>query len=265
MGDHAVHARSFASLWLAGLVSLTLGCVSVPGANQPKPTPAEAAEASRNVGIDHVVNGRVALGIRDLRHAMTVYPDDALTNMWLGQAYLLKGRLDDSLVHAERAVELDPMSHEARLNLSVIDLHMGRYSEAVSHADLLVDDPTFASPWRALTNRGWAQLKQRQLTLARRSLEEALEYRPRYWPALLNLGILEQIEGDRLASLRYLEAVRELEPGSGAVAEANYRMAEAYVSLGHRERALHHLEEAIEASPHGRWGRQSREYLALLQ
>jgi hypothetical protein len=42
-------------------------------------------------------------------------------------------------------------------------------------------------------------------------------------------------------------------------------MAEAYVALGHRDRAIHHLTVAIEQTPHGRWGRQSREYLLRLQ
>ncbi len=257
--------RSSFLLLLAGLLLLALGCVTTSTDDRPELSPAEAAEAPRNIGIDHVINGRIPFGIRELRHAMKLYPDDGLTHLWLGQAYLLKGRLDDSLGHAQRAVEIDPESHEARLNLCVIYIHLEKFSEAVVEASVLVEDPTFASPWRALSNRGWAQLKQRQLTLARKSLEEALEYRPHYWPALLNLGILEQVEGDRLASLRYFEQVRDIDPGSGAVAEANYRMAEAYVSLGHRDRALHHLMEAIEISPHGRWGRQSRDYLALLE
>lgn len=256
--------RAASSVLLTLLLLLSVGCVQTQS-GEIEQTPQEKATAQRNLGIDHMVNGRVAFGLRELLHAVSLHEEDALTHLWLGQAYLLKGKLDDALHHAKRAVELDPEHHEARLNLTVIYIQVEQYGNAVATADVLIDDPTFSSPWRALTNRGWALLKQNQLVLARQSLEEALEYRPKYWPALLNLGILEQAEGDPVASLRYLQGVIDLELGSGPAAEANYRMAEAYVSLGHRERALAHLETAIELSPHGRWGRQAREYLAVLR
>jgi tetratricopeptide (TPR) repeat protein len=266
MGDAAMPrlARVRALILLAGLVLVASACVSTPVPDGDEQSPMETAEARRNIGIDHIVNGRIPFGIRELRHALSVYEPDPLTHLWLGQAYLLRDKRDDAIVHSERALELDPSSHEARIQLSTLYIMAGRYGDAVAQADILVDDPTFSSPWRALTNRGWAQLKLRQLDLARESLEEALEYSSNYWPAILNLGILEQIQGDHIASLRYFQEVQELAPGPGPEAESHYRMAEAYVSLGHRERAVHHLEQAIELSPHGRWGRQSREYLALL-
>lgn len=260
-GSRSRSATVCLALWLL----LCGGCTTLPDPAHSLPTPAETAAARRNIGIDHIVNGRVPLGIRELRHALTLREDDSLTHLWLGQAFLMKARLEDAERHAERALELDPLSHEARLNVTVVYIHTGQFANAIVESDVLVDDPTFASPWRALTNRGWAQLKLQRLAEARESLEDALEFRPGYWPALLDLGILGQIEGDYVGSLRYLEEVLSLEPGAGAEAEAHYRLAEVYVSLGHRDRALQHLGSAIQSSPNGRWGRQSREYLALLQ
>jgi len=260
-----IRRAAVAAALLIGVALVCAGCMVPVEPESSGRTAAESAEARRNIGVDHVVNGRAAFGIRELRHALTLNDQDAMTHLWLGQAYLMKNRIDDALLHAERAVELDPENHEARLNLSVIYIQVGRLGDAIAHADVLVDDPTFASPWRALTNRGWAQIKQNRLTLARESLEEGLEYRPGYWPAVLNLGILESIEGDQLGALKYLQQVIDFEPGSGAEAEAHYRMAEAYVRLGHRERAVHHLETALEVAPHTLWGRKSREYLGMLQ
>jgi tetratricopeptide (TPR) repeat protein len=257
-------ARTFVSLCLAASALLAVGCVSVPAPGEETKSPEEQAESLRNLGVDHVVNGRIPFGIRELRHALMLNEDDPVTHLWLGQAYMLRDKLDDAIVHSERALDLDPANHEARIQLSTLYIMVGRLGDAVAQSDVLVDDPTFASPWRALTNRGWAQVKQGRGVVARNSLNEALEFNPTWWPAMLNLGILEQVEGDYLASLRYFQEVLELAPGPGPEAESHYRMAEAYVSLGHRSRATHHLQAAIEASPHGRWGRQSREYLALL-
>jgi len=251
------------------LAFLATACASSPRFPEPpephEATPIERAAARRNLGIDHIVNGRVAWGLRELQHAESLYPNDALTQLWLGQAFRLRGRPDQALEHAQRAVELDPTHQEARLNLSTILTDHARYAEAIEHTEILIDDPTFATPWRALTNRGWAQLKLGYLAKARASFDESLEYAPNYWPALLDLGILCAVERDYAGAIRYLGEVVALEPGPGAEAEANYRMAEAYVSIGRRERAIRHLTLAIDREPNGRWGRQSREYLQRLQ
>lgn len=240
-------------------------CVTDIPSSEIERTPFENAEAKRNLGIDHVANGRVAFGLRELRYAVTLNPDDFMTHLWLGQAYRLKGRGDEALHHATRAVELDPANHEARLNLSAIYIDSKMFDEAIAHSQVLIDDPTFPSPWRPLTNRGWAQLKQGYLSDARASFEEALEFHGRYWPATLDLGILAQAQRDYAESIRYYSAVLEIAPGAGPEAEANYRMAEAYVALGQRDRAIRHLTVAIQQAPYGAWGRQSREYLLRLQ
>ena len=246
------------------LLSATACITDVPSSEMER-TPAEKALAKRNLGIDHVANGRVAYGLRELRHALLFDSEDSMTHLWLGQAYRLKGREAESLRHATRAVELDPTNHEGRLNLSAIYIDSKMFAESIAQSQLLIDDPTFPSPWRPLTNRGWAQLKQGYLSDARGSFEEALEFHGRYWPATLDLGILAQAQRDYTESIRYYSEVLEIAPGAGPEAEANYRMAEAYVALGQRDRAIRHLTVAIQHAPHGAWGRQSREYLLRLQ
>jgi len=239
------------------------GCVTVT--DEVEPLASDQAKNHRNLGIDHVIKGRFAYGIRELRHSLELAPDDPMTHLWLGEAYRFRGRPADALAHTQRAMELDDSNHEARLNLVVLLIRAERYEEAIGHATILADDPTFSTPWRALTNRGWAELKLGRLSDARRSFLTALDFHPRYWPAQLNLGILAQAEGQYGESLRHLAKVLEREPNDSAQAEANYRMAEAYISLGLRDRALQHLAVAIERSPEGHWGKQSREYLRRLQ
>jgi lipoprotein NlpI len=51
----------------------------------------------------------------------------------------------------------------------------------------------------------------------------------------------------------------------GAIAEANFHMAEIYVSMGQREKAISHFGLALERSPYGEWGEQSQSYLELLR
>jgi Tfp pilus assembly protein PilF len=248
---------------LAACVLFGSACASTPTGPSAEKLREQSA-ARRNLGIDHMVNGRTAMAVRELQHAELLFPDDAVTQMWLGEALRQRGYPEEAQVAMERSLALDPTSHETRLNYSVLLVQGNFFREAIEQAEILINDPTFATPWRALTNRGWAQLKLGHNVPARASFQLALEFNYRYWPATLNLGILESIEGNPIKALQYLGEVLERTPRRGATAEANYRMASEYVSLGMRERALQHLDVAIETSPHSRWGRQSREYKKVL-
>ena len=53
--------------------------------------------------------------------------------------------------------------------------------------------------------------------------------------------------------------------GASATAEASYRLAEIYVSLGMREQAVGHLRSAVMKAPSDPWGKKSEEYLRLLR
>jgi len=258
--------RNFARLSLALLtaasVLLSAGCATMTP--EERETQLRKADAHRNIGIDHVYNGRVAQGIRDLRFAVELREDDAYTHLWLGEAYRQKDRIEEALKHTQRSVELDPTNHEALMNLSVLYLHLENYEKAAKVSQQLVDDPTFVSPERAATNCGWALLKLRRFDEAKQSFSDALDFNNEFWPAILNLGILAQAEGQHKDSLRFYLEVLDRKTGPRGAAEANYRIAESYVRLGDKDRAIDHLAKAIELEPEGRWGNQSREYLQRL-
>ena len=261
-----VHRLAALVVVVAGLA--LAGCASTSPEESKE---AALATATRDVGIDHLNQGRTAMAIRKLLEANEVVPDDPVTHLSLGEAYRRKGLLDRSEQELLLALSLskDPSSfnhQETVLNLSALYVQMKRYEDAIRYSQLLVEDPTFSTPWRALTNRGWAEFRLGRLAPARRSLEEALEFHPRYAPAHLNLGVLEQTERHYVAALRHFEqAVDGDRMPPDAVAEANYRMAEIYVALGKRNQAIQHFSVAQERSPYGEWGEQSRSYLELLR
>jgi tetratricopeptide (TPR) repeat protein len=223
------------------------------------------ARAHQSVGIAYLREGRVALAIRELQVAERLNPYDGYIQLGLAEAYRLNGRLKDAELHVVRALDVDPNFQAARLTLSGLYVQMGRYQDAITQARILADDPTFPDPWAALTNLGFAQLELGQLEDARKSLELAIQYEDRYWRAHLDLGILEVKEGKKLDALNEFERVLALKPGPLAAAEANYRIAEIYISLGNRDRAVQHLVAASSSQPSGPWGKRSEEYLKRLR
>lgn len=252
----------------AALVALALGCATTGDEKEAaRPTAAQEsrARAHQSVGATHLREGRTALAIRELRAAEKLNPRDRWTQLTLAEAYRQKGLTADAERHLQKALEIDPGFQDARLTLSGLYVQLERYPEAIREAQILIDDPTFPRPWTALTNKGWALAQLKRRAEAREALAMALEYNERYWRAQLNLGILDAEEGKRIDAIERFERVLALEPGPLGTAEANYRIAEIYVSLGNREQALEHLVAATTQRPSGPWGKRSEDYLRRLR
>lgn len=259
-------------MWLGTSVrGLALLVVMVMvGAACAKPDPLVQGDLDRKarahyaLAMEHLREGRIALSIRELQAAEEITPEDPWVQLALGESYRMRGKEEEAERHLRRAIALRPGFQPALLNLSALYIQLERYQEAVAISDGLLDDATFPVPWKALTNRGYALMKMGNLGEARESLLAALEFHASYWPAVLDIAILDAEEGNNVEALRGLERVLELDPGSLPVAEAHYRMALIYISLGNRDRAVHHLEIAAQPSG-GQWGKRSEDYLQRLR
>jgi Tfp pilus assembly protein PilF len=260
--------------WLRSLVALLAvvllaGCATTMTEEDKKQI--ELAAATRDVGVDHLSQGRTAMAIRKLQQARDLDPKAPQTYLWLGEAYRRKGLLERAEENLLIAIDLtdDPTNasqQETRLNLSALYIQMKRYPESIELCDVLIKDPTFSSPWRPLTNRGWSYYKLGDMVQARQSFDDAIDFHPSYWPAHMNLGILEQKEGHSLKAIHHFEKALEKDRmGYDATAEANYRVGEIYVAMGQRKKAIEHFSVALERSPHGEWGTQSQSYLDMLR
>lgn len=253
-------------LWLAALLGLTLGLgCATPNQRAEQRDRARKAVSHLNIGVDHLDNGRTGLALREFMTAEALDPSNAQVQYALGEAYLSRDKRAESEQHFRRALEIHPGYHDARLSLSTFYILEERYEEAIAECDVLLEDPTLPGPWQALANRGWAQHKLDRNSEARRSFELALEYRSDYWPASLSLAILEAEEGRRMEAISLFDHIIALEPGPRVESEVNYRLAELYISLGKRNRAMKHLARSVASSPDGEWARKSEAYLKLLQ
>ena len=255
------------TLSLLAAAALAGACASGGGSapNEVAGPDASRARAHHSVGATHLRDGRIALAIREFRAAEQLNPRDKWIQLGLAEAYRRKNLNEDAERHLLKSLAIDPTFQDGRLTLSALYIQMGRYPQSIEHAQLLIDDPTFPKPWEALCNKGYALMMLEQRAEAREALDLALEYHERYWRAQLNLGILDSQEGKRLDAMERFERVLSLDAGPLAVAEVNYRMAEIYLSLGNRERALEHLVAASSQRPSGAWGKRSEDTLKSLR
>lgn len=255
-------ARCATLLLAGGLLPAWLGCATMGAAERQENT--RKATSHVDVGADHLANGRAALALREFRLAERIDPDNARVQYALGGGYLAQGKLAEGEKHLRRAVAIYPEHHDARQSLAALLIKTGRYEEAIGECERLVDDPTYTTPWVALTNRASAEFMLERLDAARDSLALALDYRDRYWPAMLTLAGLENKQGRHDEAIRLYREVIALEPGPGVEAEVNYRLAEIHVSLGRRQQAVAYLSAAVARDPGSRWAKQSQKYLKQL-
>ncbi len=270
-------ASSFASrgliaprgLALCGLAAaLSLGCATEvvgPTDDEVQTRTLAQASARRDLGIDHLTYGRTAMAIRELQFASERDPTDAKTWLWLGEGYRRKGRFEEAEGYMLQALAIAPDYQSAHLNLSGLYIQMERWDDSIAQSQILIDDALYPAPWRAYANKGWAELQDGRLAEARVSLELALDFRREYWPASLSLGILANLEGHGLEAIEHFERVIDREVGFSPEAEANFRIAEVYVSLGRRDKAVEHFEAAVAVAPEGTWAEESKRYLKLLR
>jgi type IV pilus assembly protein PilF len=250
-------------VWLATAIAASgLGCATFTGAGSPED--ARKAASHVQVGGDHLANGRSALALREFLAAEQLDPKNAQVHYALADAYLARNKRAESEKHARRALELFPDYHDARLFLTALLLIEKRYADAIPECNRLIDDPTFEAPWRALTNRAWAEYKLGRAKDARDSLAQAREYRKNYWPATLALAIFEGDAGHRVEAIRLYKDIIALAPGPAVESEVNYRIAAIYVSLGKRKEAVGHLTTSVARAPESQWARKSQEYLKHL-
>jgi tetratricopeptide (TPR) repeat protein len=253
---------------LAAVVGWLSACATAPPL-ATRPAVTEAAERQARThhsqGASYLREGKLALAIRELRAAAGLNPNDKWIRLALGETYRLRAMMTEAEHEVLESLAIDPQFQEARLTLSAIYIQLGRFPDAIAQSQRLIDDPTYSEVWMALTNKGYALLQLGQLSEARKSLELAAEFNEKYWRAYLNLGILAAQEGRREEALAQFAKAIQHSAGTLGEAEANYRTAEVYVSLGDQSNAIRHLLAARERNPDGQWGKASVEYLRRLQ
>jgi len=232
----------------------------------PKLTDAQKrARMHFQMGLDNLRGNRAPQAIGELLTAERFDPLDAQIQFALAEAYRQQGRQAETEAHLVRALQIDPNFHQARFNLAAIYIQAERTEEAVTMLNQLLVDPTFPSPWRALTNLGWAEYRLGRLDAAHQHLTLAIDYRPDYWPARLNLAILEAERGNRDEAIEHFQRVLEGKPSASAEAEVRYRLAEQLVSRGDKMAAVRQLNVASGMQPSGQWSKRSAEYLKTLE
>jgi DNA-binding winged helix-turn-helix (wHTH) protein/tetratricopeptide (TPR) repeat protein len=179
-------------------------------------------------------------GLRELRRAMDLNPNDQNATHWYALALAGLGRFDEALEQIQRAREIDPLAVIVSANIGFILYRAGRIDEAVTHLRRVV-----------ATEPGFAMSRYR-LALACEAcglFDEALEQFQAMQPsdedplALTGIGRTLALMGRRGEALEVLARVLKAAQ-SGYVPAA--LIAGIYLALDEVEKTFEFLERGIE-------------------
>jgi tetratricopeptide (TPR) repeat protein len=216
--------------------------------------------------LEHYQNGRYDLAENLAKNITQKYPDHQFSWKVLGAMFQQTGRLQESLIANQRAVEILPNDAEAHNNLALTLFELGRLDESEeSYKKAIEINPNFAeahnnlgntlkelkrleeaeSSYRtsiainsnfavAHSNLGTTLKKLGLLESAEESYKRAVVINPEYAEAHSNLGV----------TLLELGRPEEAEVSNKKAIEINPNFAEAHNNLGNTLKELKRLEEA---------------------
>ena len=128
-----------------------------------------------------------------------------------GVERLHDGRLREAATAFSLALEMDPQSAGAHLNLGLVRLQQGEVESGIEHLERAVGlKPTLRGAHLFL---GIGRYRTNDYAAAKAALESELKLNPANADALMWLGVVELAQGNTIEALRALDKAADLKPG----------------------------------------------------
>ncbi len=181
---------------------------------------------------------------RLFRRSLAVTQNNAMAENILGTLLVRQGRLDEGLLHLQRAVNLAPLLPHSHNDLGAALGKKGREDEAFKEfLEALRLKPNFPEAHR---NVALALDKQGYPNEALTHLHEAVKLKPEYAPAQRNLGTILGKQGWHNEAIEHLREAIRLSPED---AEAHCNLGITLGKTGHLDEAIAELLKAVALDP----------------
>jgi type IV pilus assembly protein PilF len=194
---------------LAGCAGTTGGGGNVHG-KAPDTEAQQRARLFTELAGAYFERAQYKIALEELRKAVTA-------DSRFGPAYNVYGLVymelaEDTLAeeYFRRAIELDRNDSIAHNNFGWFLCTRGRYDEGLSHFQLALRNPLYATPEQAIANAGMCAERKGDLTLAEANLLKSLKLRPDNPNVILKLAGVQLRQGRLVEARGNLQRYREL-------------------------------------------------------
>ena len=192
-------------LVVTAIISILCGCVSSTTDVRRFQERDDAAEQNYKLGAQYFKNGSYVLARDRLQRAIEYDSRMASAHSMLALTHVQLGNTRLAAESFNRAVRLAPKDHNIRNGYAVFLCGQGNYDEAQKQFDRAIDARENDNPEVMMSNAGVCMAKKPDLALAEQYFRQALERRPAYGEALLQLAALKHRTDDSLAARAFLQ------------------------------------------------------------
>lgn len=214
------------------------------------------------MGVSYLEERNYTAALVDLTEADKLDPNNAELQYNLGRALTGKRRLDLAEQRFLRALALRPNYSEARNDLGVIYLEMGRWESAIQQFKAVKDDLFYPQHDFAIINLGLAYLGKGDYGKALEELESVRTNAPRNPFARVAIGRVRFAQGDTGRALAEYRKALEIAPN---YASAHFHLGLALMKQNDLAAARMAFREVVKITPDSELGRTSMGYLDLLK
>jgi type IV pilus assembly protein PilF len=226
------------------LLTMFLACTTTPQVET------ERANLKMQLGVSHLENNNLPLALKELLAAESLDPKNPFIQSHLGLVYFLRQKLDLSLMHYSRSVELSPSFTEAKNNLARVYIELKQFSRAEALLNQVIEDLTYTNQASAYMNYGLMRFHQKRFADAKTLFRKVLQSDREYCFAQVYLGRSYLELGENQEAIFQLERAAPLCLPQ-KVDEAHYFSAIAHYRLGLKEKSLTRFQEVVKLFPGG--------------
>lgn len=213
-----IGGNKFGGILLGIVLVLSAGCISTTtGSALPKPDQLEAATANFQLGVRYFQNGNYDLARDRLEQSVKLNPKNAIVWSTLGATYEMLDNLRLAEESHDKAINLAPKNFDVQNAYAVFLCRQKRFDDAEEQLDRSIRAATNDNPEVMMTNAGVCMMQKPDYAKAEEYFRQALDRRPAYGEALLQMAVLKHSTGDDMGARAFLQRYRSTNKDSAGV------------------------------------------------
>ncbi len=242
-----------AAIW----VLVAAGCVSTTtGVAPPEANDSDAAELNYQLGARYFQNGQYELARDRLLLSVKLNPRRAIAYSTLALTYEALGNVRLATENYEKAVAVEPRNFDVRNTYAVFLCKQRDFDKARDNFEKAASHRENDSAEVTLTNAGVCMAQKPAYDQAESFFRQALERRPEYGEALLQMCLLKYQTGDYMSSRAFLQRYMASNAATAGVLYLGVRIESM---LGDERAKQNYLRQLLRDFPNSPEAMQARD------